>query len=726
MNQEKLKISTQTKAVPVLLVCPSTEVLTSLGSHPLPDPYLLHLFQISGFNTHPLSITTEIDLCEVTQQAISEAQRVHAKAILFASDLSALIAAVVCERLNLPGPRLASIVKAYCKPLARQLDPVQSILVNVLDAAAPEIPSDINCPVFVKPICGSASQFSGAATTLSELKTRCVQVATHYSPIWQKLAQFFQTFCPDTVPQKWLSMKAPVLVEPFLPGNIINCDGYVQKGETKILGFVGESHTATEQRYFVPVPLSPAVEQQIVDYTTQLCHSLEIDQSCFCVEYIVQGETVQLMEFNPRIASCFRSLYRQCFEIELFQVATQIALGETMILAGDLPRESPFCFVNLYLKSSQLISHSEQVLDFEMVEHLNQLNPFEVVPSVQPEQPINSLFAYANIWGKTQSFVDHWASRFSTLVTRPFRTIKNKKYDISVFFKDVEAVEGIVNTPEFIAWIDYQSCQLYEYNKVNNNLKITPLPFPAYSVAYHQNGQILFGGPIGLVVCDRTHLHSPNFQLEDCKILWKSPINTIRVDPVGRLYATEETSPTQNAGRLVKFDLDGSVKVIDTGLSYGNTIDFSPDGHQMYVADTTRRCVIQYDLDEAGNPKDQRKFAMFETDDGVPDGLVVDAEGNVWVTSWFGGKVKGYDSLGNWIGDLLIPVQNVTSVCTCRGHLLVTTASQVWHEGTPWMPEFFVPPTVSKSPIYSVCIQDWVIPEKSAYFAQIKLDCLNV
>lgn len=721
MNQEKLKISTQTEALPVLLVCPSTEVLASLGSHPLPNSYLLHLFQISGFNPHPLSITTEIDLCEVTQQAITEAQRVQAQAILFASDLCALISAVVCERLNLPGPSLASIVKAYCKPLARQLDPVESILVHVLDAAAPAIPSDINFPVFVKPICGSASQFSGSATTLSELKTRCVQVATHYSPIWQKLAQFFQTFCPDTVPQKWLSMQAPVLVEPFLPGNIINCDGYVQKGETKILGFVGESHTATEQHYFVPVPLSSAIEQQIVDYTTKLCRSLEIDQSCFCVEYMVQGETVQLMEFNPRIASCFRSLYRQCFEIDLFQAATQISLGQTVILASELPRKSPCYFVNLYLKNPQIISPSEQVLDFEMADHLNQLNPFEVIPSVQPKQPIYSLFAYANLWGETQSSVDHWASRLSTLVTRPFRTIKNRKYDISVFFKDVEAVEGIVNTPELIAWIDYQSCQLYEYKKVDDDLKITSLPFPAYSVAYHQNGQILFGGPMGLVVCDRTHLYSTNFQLEDCQILWKFPINTIRVDPVGRLYATEETSPTQNAGRLIKFDRDGSVQVIDKGLSYGNTIDFSPDGNRIYVVDTTRRCVIQYDLDDSGNPKNQSKFAVFAIDDGVPDGLVVDAEGNVWVTSWFGGKVKGYDPLGHWIGDLLIPVQNVTSVCTFRGHLLVTTASQVWPEGQPWMPEFFIPPPVSQSPIYSVCIQDWVIQDQSAYFAQILL-----
>ncbi|MGF1491124.1 MAG: SMP-30/gluconolactonase/LRE family protein [Microcoleaceae cyanobacterium] len=713
--------SIQTQAIAVLLICPSTEVLQSLKLDSLPEEFSLHLFQIPGFNTHPLSIAAEIDFCEITQKAILEARRVQAQAILYASDFSALIAAIVCETLKLPGPSLLSVVRAYCKPLARQFDPVQSIPVRVLDAAL-EPPTDINFPVFVKPICGSASQFSGAATTASELQTRCAEVATHYSTIWQKFARFFQTFCSNCFPTEWLSMQAPVIVEPFLPGRIINCDGYIQHGQVQVLGFVGESHNETEQRYFVPVPLSPTVEQQLIDYTAQLCQALEIDQTCFCIEYMVENEDVRLMEFNPRIASCFRSLYRQCFEVDLFQVSTQLAIGKDVLRPAELPRKSSLHFVNLYLKSSELISQAEQMLDFEMIEHLNKVSPFELVAAVHPQQPIHSLFAYANLWGKSQSIVDHWSNRLANLITRSWRTINHQTYDISIFYQEVEAVEGIVNYPDWIAWVDYQSCQLYEYIKIEDRLNIISLPFPAYTVAYHQNGQILLGGPMGLVICERSDLTDQDIKPGDFQQLWDIPINTIRADPMGRLYATEETSPKQNSGRLVKFDLDGSTQIMATGISYGNTIDFSPDGNRLYLADTTLHRVMQYDLDQDGNPTAEDQFAVFESNDGAPDGLVVDGSGNIWITTWFGGKVRGYDAQGQRIGDLLIPVQNVTSVCPFQGNLLVTTASQTWPEGEPWMSEFFIPPTVSTSPVYSVQIQNRPVPEKTAHFANFRVD----
>ncbi len=38
----------------------------------------------------------------------------------------------------------------------------------------------------------------------------------------------------------------------------------------------------------------------------------------------------------------------------------------------------------------------------------------------------------------------------------------------------------------------------------------------------------------------------------------------------------------------------------------------------------------------------RRPFVAIDPDDGMPDGLTVDAEGGVWVALWGGGAVRRY------------------------------------------------------------------------------------
>ena len=66
---------------------------------------------------------------------------------------------------------------------------------------------------------------------------------------------------------------------------------------------------------------------------------------------------------------------------------------------------------------------------------------------------------------------------------------------------------------------------------------------------------------------------------------------------------------------------------------------------------------------------------------GTPDGLTVDAEGDLWVAIWGGGRVHQYSPAGDLRKVLAVPAAQTTS-CAFAGpglhRLYVTTATEDW------------------------------------------------
>jgi sugar lactone lactonase YvrE len=81
----------------------------------------------------------------------------------------------------------------------------------------------------------------------------------------------------------------------------------------------------------------------------------------------------------------------------------------------------------------------------------------------------------------------------------------------------------------------------------------------------------------------------------------------------------------------------------DIGLSNG--VDWSIDGTAIYHVDSAARTVSRasYDLD-SGLAADWT--ALFEVPDGTPDGLAVDAAGDLWLAVWGAGEVRRYTLTG--------------------------------------------------------------------------------
>jgi D-xylonolactonase len=142
--------------------------------------------------------------------------------------------------------------------------------------------------------------------------------------------------------------------------------------------------------------------------------------------------------------------------------------------------------------------------------------------------------------------------------------------------------------------------------------------------------------------------------------------NDLTVDAQGRIYVgslafVAATTREGKPGKLHIIDLDGSSRVVADDVLLTNGLGFSPDGNTLYHADSLRRAVYAYDVRLNGNLESRRTFIT--TTDAMPDGLVVDSGGMVWVAEPNSGLVVGYAPDGHVAGRIAVPVPMVTSMC---------------------------------------------------------------
>ncbi len=138
--------------------------------------------------------------------------------------------------------------------------------------------------------------------------------------------------------------------------------------------------------------------------------------------------------------------------------------------------------------------------------------------------------------------------------------------------------------------------------------------------------------------------------------------NDVIADPQGRVFAG--TMPGDDAlGDLYRIDTDGSARVVVDGLDIPNGMGFSGDGTTFYLTESEARRVYAYDYDYAsGEIANRRTFVETPADDGVPDGLTVDADDHVWSARWDGGRAVRYDPTGRPVGEIRLPARKVSSL----------------------------------------------------------------
>jgi gluconolactonase len=140
--------------------------------------------------------------------------------------------------------------------------------------------------------------------------------------------------------------------------------------------------------------------------------------------------------------------------------------------------------------------------------------------------------------------------------------------------------------------------------------------------------------------------------------------NDVIVGPDGALYFTDPTLdlvagekqeiPFQGVYRL---DSKGNLRLLTRDLTQPNGLAFSPDGEHFYVDDSEQKNIRVYDVAADATLTNGRIFGEEPggKGDGVPDGIKVDKNGNLFITGPKG--IWVWDANGNHLGTIVMPEQ---------------------------------------------------------------------
>ncbi|MDQ3522439.1 MAG: SMP-30/gluconolactonase/LRE family protein [Gemmatimonadota bacterium] len=159
----------------------------------------------------------------------------------------------------------------------------------------------------------------------------------------------------------------------------------------------------------------------------------------------------------------------------------------------------------------------------------------------------------------------------------------------------------------------------------------------------------------------------------------KNRLNDGKCDPRGRFWIGSMREEEAGHGSLYRYDPDGSLHVMETGLGISNGLGWSPDESTFYLTDSPAQTIYAYNFDAAaGSISNQRVFVDLSGEDFFPDGLTVDSEGCIWSAQWAGACVIRFAPSGRELLRVPVPVKQPTS-CVFGGpglkQLYITSAS---------------------------------------------------
>ena len=140
--------------------------------------------------------------------------------------------------------------------------------------------------------------------------------------------------------------------------------------------------------------------------------------------------------------------------------------------------------------------------------------------------------------------------------------------------------------------------------------------------------------------------------------------NDAKADSRGRIYFGSSVADDvhEAEGDLYCYD-NGNVRIVQPNTLIANGMAWNADQKHFYFSDSLEHAVFEYDYEEeTGNILNRR--VLFTVENGVPDGMCIDKNDNLWVAVWGGRRIEKRSSAsGELLALIDVPAQNVTSCC---------------------------------------------------------------
>lgn len=201
------------------------------------------------------------------------------------------------------------------------------------------------------------------------------------------------------------------------------------------------------------------------------------------------------------------------------------------------------------------------------------------------------------------------------------------------------------------------------------------------TVVPRASGGVLYAGDTGIVALDLSTGAKQALADPEPEKRATNRFNDGKCDPAGRFWAGT-LSLVKNIGdaNLYMLDTDGNLQLKVDEVTNSNGICWSADATTMYYIDTMTKQIRAYDYDNASGAISNATIAVDTGDHGYassPDGMTIDANGNLWVAFCHGGCVSCFDpTTGKELRKVELPCLETTA-CAFGGpnldRLFVTT-----------------------------------------------------
>lgn len=246
----------------------------------------------------------------------------------------ALAAALVAQRLGLPGARPESLLRAQHKYEARlRLREVAPDLCPAFDLIPYTITLDaaraLRYPLFVKPVKAAFSVLARRCDTPEQLVEHL-----RFAP-WEKhiIGRLIEPHNQAIAryPQFRIGSRH-LIVEEVLEGRQINVDGYVHDGHVHLLGIADEvmyPGTMAFQRFAFPGVADRALRARLQDAAERVLRGFDLDHGFFNLEFFVDERSgdLKLIEINPRLAAQLAQFYEWVLGVDAYELGFALALG---------------------------------------------------------------------------------------------------------------------------------------------------------------------------------------------------------------------------------------------------------------------------------------------------------------------------------------------------------------------------------------------------------------
>ena len=237
--------------------------------------------------------------------------------------------------------------------------------------------------------------------------------------------------------------------------------------------------------------------------------------------------------------------------------------------------------------------------------------------------------------------------------------------------------EGPIWWQNMLYFVDIEGHCVVRFDPETGEEVILPVGERVGTVVPRERGGLVIAGDSGFQLLDEDGTLKPVVDPESEKE--DNRFNDGKCSPDGRFFAgTISLVKKEGDASLYEMNPELGVREVFGGVTNSNGVAWSPDGSRVYYIDTPRREIWGFDYDAATGGWSNRAVVVDTKHiDSSPDGMVMDAEGKVWVAFCHGGCVARFDvESGEELQRVGLPCVETTA-CTWGGEnldeLYVTT-----------------------------------------------------